>query len=111
AIEAPEETTTSGGTTAETYQNYIGIYDDSQAIYVEVPVEWADVDGSAWLDDDGSVLGSSLYASTDINGFETTYDTPGMQILAGAFFGDSAMGDLLNLLDYSGGCTYDGRYD
>ncbi len=102
---------TRSGDTATTYQNYVGIYDDSQAIYVEVPAEWADVDGTNWIGDDGTVLGSSLYASPSIEGYNTTYSTPGMQILAGAYFGDTAMSDLLDLVDYSSDCTYDGRSD
>lgn len=102
----------SGSTDTATYENYVGIYDDSQAIYVEVPAEWADVDGSNWLDsDDGSVLGSQLIASTDIAGFSGNYVTPGMQILAGAYFGDTTMGELVDVFDFSGDCTYDGRFD
>ncbi len=111
-VAAPEggEPTTSGGTA--TYENYVGIYDDSQAIYVEVPAEWADVDGSNWVDsDDGSVLGSELIASTDIAGFSGTYETPGVQILAGAYFGDTTMGELVDVFDFSSDCTYDGRFD
>ncbi len=102
----------SGSTDTTTYENYVGIYDDSQAIYVEVPAEWADVDGSNWIDsDDGSVLGSQLIASTDIAGFSGNYVTPGMQILAGAYFGDTTMGELVDVFDFSGDCTYDGRFD
>ncbi|MBP6016355.1 MAG: serine protease [Candidatus Promineofilum sp.] len=111
AVEVDEEAAAGSGDTATTYQNYVGIYDDSQAIYVEVPAEWADVDGTNWIGDDGTVLGSSLYASPSIEGYNTTYSTPGMQILAGAYFGDTAMSDLLDLVDYSSDCTYDGRSD
>ncbi len=111
-VAAPEggETTTSGGTA--TYENYVGIYDDSQAIYVEVPAEWADVDGSNWVDeDDGTVLGSELMAAPTLNEFSTTYTTPGVQILAGAYFGDITMGELVDFFDFSADCTYDGRFD
>ena len=59
--------TTTGGTA--TYENYVGITDDSQAIYVEVPAEWAEVDGSNWVDDeDGTVLGSELLAGLEGGG-------------------------------------------
>ena len=34
-----------------------------------------------------------------------------MQILAGAYFGDTAMGELLDLIDWSSSCTYEGRFD
>ena len=111
-VAAPEggEETTSGGTA--TYETYVGIYDDSQAIYVEVPAEWAEVDGSNWVDDeDGTVLGSELMAAPNLNEFSTTYTTPGVQILAGAYFGDTTMGELVDFFDFSADCTYDGRFD
>lgn len=115
-VEVPEEGSGSsagggaGGGATTTYQNFVGITDDAGALYVEVPVEWSDVDGSNWVGDDGSVLGSGLSASTDLNGFNTTFTTPGVQILAGTQFGDSAMGDLLDTVDFSDSCTYDGRF-
>ena len=110
AVEVAEEPAAGGNATA-TYTEFVGIYDDSQAVYVEVPVEWADVDGSNWVGDDGSIYGSSIIASTDIEGFSSTYTTPGMQILAGTVFGDSTMGELADIMDFSDSCTYDGRFD
>ncbi len=110
AVEVAEEPAAGGNATA-TYTEFVGIYDDSQAVYVEVPVEWADVDGSNWVGDDGSIYGSSIIASTDIQGFSSTYTTPGMQILAGTVFGDSTMGELADIMDFSDACTYDGRFD
>ncbi len=114
AVEVPSEPasggSSGGGGSAPTYTEFVGITDDSQALYVEVPVEWSDIDGSNWVGDDGSVLGSSLYASTDIAGFNSSYTTPGMQILAGNKFGDTLMGELLDLIDFTGDCTYDGRF-
>ena len=97
AVEVAEEPA-AGGDAPATYTEYVGIYDDSQAVYVEVPVEWAQVDGSNWIGDDGSIYGSSIIASTDIEGFSNTFTTPGMQILAGTVFGDSTMGELARLL-------------
>ena len=94
-----------------TYTEYVGIYDDTQAIYVEVPVEWADVDGSNWVGDDGTVYGSQLMAAPNVSEFSNTYTTPGVQILAGAYFGDMTMNELVDFFDFSGDCTYDGRFD
>jgi len=111
-VAAPEggESSTESGT--GTYENYVGIYDDSQAIYVEVPAEWAEVNGSNWVDDDdGTVLGSELIAAPNIADFSGTYTTPGVQILAGAYFGDTTMGELVDFFDFSADCTYDGRFD
>lgn len=94
-----------------TYQDYVGITDDYEAIYVEVPVEWWDVDGSNWVDDDGTILGSSLYASTSIDSFNSDFSTPGMQILASDQFGDTQMYELLDLVDFTNSCDYGGRFD
>jgi len=111
-IEAPEGGESAVAEGAPTYENYVGITDDSEAIYVEVPVEWAEVDGSNWVDDeDGTLLGSELIAAPDIAGFSGTYTTPGVQILAGAYFGDITMGELVDFFDFSADCTYDGRSD
>lgn len=116
AVEVEEDTgASSGGNTgggAGTYQEYVGIYDDSNALYVEVPVEWSDVDGSNWLDDeDGTVLGSELMASTNLAGFSSDYVTPGVQIIASAGLGGQEMGSLVDFFDFSTDCTYDGRFD
>jgi len=103
-----------GGDTggAATYQNYVGIYDNANAVYVEVPQEWADVDGSNWVsDEDGSVLGSELIASTNIAAFESDYVTPGVDILASAGLAGQDMGGLVDLFDFSTDCTYDGRFE
>ena len=111
-IEAPEGGESAVAEGAPTYENYVGIYDDSQAIYVEVPAEWAEVDGSNWVDDeDGTVLGSELMAAPNLAEFSGTYTTPGVQILAGAYFGDITMGELVDFFDFSADCTYDGRFD
>jgi len=110
--EGADTGSTGGDTGAATYENYVGIYDDSNAVYVEVPVEWAEVDGSNWIDeDDGTVLGSELLASTNIAAFNSDYVTPGVQILAGAYFGDTTMGELVDFFDFSTDCVYDGRFD
>ena len=111
-VAAPEGGESAVAEGAATYENFVGIYDDSQAVYVEVPVEWVEVDGSNWIDeDDGTVLGSELMAAPNLNEFSTTYTTPGVQILAGAYFGDTTMGELVDFFDFSADCTYDGRFD
>lgn len=110
----PQPDTTSGGGGGETttYTNYVGIYDDSGAVYVEVPAEWSDIDGSNWISSDtGSVIGSSLYASPSIADFNSTYTTPGVQILASAGLGGGDMSGLLDFFDFSSDCTYDSRND
>jgi serine protease Do len=118
AVQVEGEETTTGGDTGggetggTTYENYVGVYDDANALYVEVPAEWADVDGSNWIDDsDGTVLGSQLTVSTSIENFNADYVTPGVQILASAGLGGQDMGSLVDFYDFSTDCTYDGRFD
>lgn len=95
-----------------TYANYFRVDDDSGAIAMEVPVEWADVDGSPWLDtEDGSVIGASLQASTDAVLFDS-YEAPGVLFLAASIEpGEFDAGGLLDLVDFSADCSYDGRYE
>lgn len=47
---------------AADYDSYVTVEDDSGAITMEVPEAWDAVDGSLWLDDDGTVLGAQLSA-------------------------------------------------
>jgi serine protease Do len=94
-----------------TYSGYVLITDDSGAIEVEVPQEWTDVDGSAWVLD-GEVIGVTVSASSDLAGYNDTFGTPGM------FFGASRslveeydVNGLLDAVDFSEDCTFDGRYE
>jgi len=111
AVDVPDSSGNGGDSGGATYANYVGIYDDSQAVYVEVPQEWADVSGANWVGDDGTVLGSELKASTNIAGFEGDYVTPGVDIIASPGLGGSTMDELVDFYDYSTDCTYDGRFD
>jgi len=110
-VDVPDSSGNGGDSGGATYANYVGIYDDSQAVYVEVPQEWADVNGANWIGDDGTVLGSELKASTNIAGFEGDYVTPGVDIIASPGLGGSTMDELVDFYDYSTDCTYDGRFD
>jgi serine protease Do len=108
AQEVGSEVVEEGNQSTETYSNYVGIYDDSGALYMEVPAEWADVDGSNWVSE-GAVFGASLIAAPSVEGFNTTWDTPGVQMLASAQLASSDMAELLSFFDYSADCTYDSR--
>ncbi|MCL4804143.1 MAG: trypsin-like peptidase domain-containing protein [Anaerolineae bacterium] len=109
---APEEGATSGDTGGgATYTEFVGITDDAGAVYVEVPAEWSEVDGSNWLGDDGSVLGSELMAAPDLDGFSNTYTTPGVQIIASSGLAQQDQASLVDFFDFSTDCTLDGRYD
>ncbi|HSN75447.1 MAG TPA: trypsin-like peptidase domain-containing protein [Anaerolineae bacterium] len=109
AQELTDEATTADteAAAAESYDNYVAVNDDTGTLTMEVPVEWSDVDGSAWLLD-GEEIGLSLTAATSVADFNNTWDTPG------AFFGvsdqfDLTTDELLDSFDYSDDCTYDSR--
>lgn len=99
-----ENTTTAG------YSGYTTVTDNSSILTVDVPVEWADLDGSPWTLS-GETVGVSVSAAPDLNGFNTTWTTPGI------FFGASdtliqefaSMEEVLDILDFSDSCTYVGR--
>lgn len=111
AVAAEDDVTdTTTDTGAQVTNDYVGINDNSGAIYMEVPSTWTDVDGSAWTDE-GTVIGSQLLASTSIDGYSNTFTTPGVQLLASTGFAGSTMDELLDLFDFSDNCTYDGRSD
>ncbi len=99
-----------GGDTSGTYQEYVGISDDFNSIYVEVPVEWGQVDGAPWEDEEG-LLGGSIIAAPDIAGFTDTYAVPGLQIWASNQLGGGPMSELVDFFDFSDACVLDGRYD
>lgn len=108
-----EEVTEETGETpnAETYEEYTVISDESGQLSMEVPVEWADVNGAQWTVEEQPV-GIALSAAPSIDDFYGTWTTPGV------FFGASRT--LLNsydeagLLDdtsFEGTCEFDGRYE
>lgn len=91
----------------DAYDSYVTVIDDSGLLQMNVPVEWAQVDGSPW-ELEGAVIGESLTAAPDIDGLFNRWDTPGV------FFGtteqfNSNIDELLDSLDYRENCTYEGR--
>lgn len=101
-----------GETTAEEYTEYVEVIDDTGDLIMEVPQSWVDVDGSPLLDDDGSFLAASIQASNNLDGFWSTYATPGVVFYARDTLGQGVDVDsLLNDLSGSYECDYDGRYE
>lgn len=93
------------------YTEYVTITDDTGTLSVDVPAEWADTSGSAWVSDD-TEIGQAVAAATSLDGFYNTWTTPGV------FFGASESlvaemdeQSLLDSFDYSADCALDGRYD
>ena len=110
AQEIAEPGAGAGEGTAFTYENYIGIFDDAESVYMEVPEEWSATDGTPW-EDEGEILGASLIAASDLQGFNDTYETPGVQLLASNILAGSDMNELVDFFDFSEDCAYDGRFD
>jgi serine protease Do len=99
--------------TDQTTGGYITVQDDSGAIQMSIPAEWAQVDGQKWVDGD-LVLGASITAAADVDAFISEYYEPGV------FFGASdqiaKLGGYVQLLDvyretYRKDCELVGRYD
>lgn len=93
---------------AEPTGNLVTVTDDSGQLNLAIPASWGQVDGSAWVNDSGENLGIRLVASPDVNGFLSSWSTPGVRFSASDSLGMGAA-DLIDLLDFSGDCTYDGR--
>lgn len=94
---------------SETYDEYVIVSDDSGVLEVEIPAAWEDVDGGPWVSNDEEI-GVRIIASIDLDDMLGGWDTPGL------FFGVSASlvqtkstEDLLDDIDYSNACTYEGR--
>jgi serine protease Do len=95
------------------YSGFVPVSDDYGAIQMNVPAEWADVDGSYWTDE-GDTIGAAISAAADLDSFYNTWNE------SGVFFGASddlaKLGGYVQLLDirrdaYNQDCKLDGRYD
>ena len=96
-----------------TYTEYTVISDDTGAMQVEVPVEWSDVDGAPYVDDEGRDI-TDVRASSDLAAFQETWNTPGVIFSASSDWAATASEEALldRLLEsLQTQCTYDGRYD
>ncbi len=95
--------------TGTTY-TYTEVRDDDGILVMQVPTTWTDIDGRGW-EFDGEIVGNTIVAAPNLTDFYGTWTTPGV------FFGASAVlteryapGGLLDVYDFSGECTLDGRY-
>jgi len=103
----------SGITSDQPSGDYMLVTDDYGALEIEIPTWWNDVDGSAWVYD-GDVVGASIWAAPDIDGFWNSWDTPGVM-----FDVSDDIADLVGYIqlldirreDILNYCELDGRYD
>jgi serine protease Do len=96
-----------------TYTEYTVISDDTGAMQVEVPVEWSDVDGAPYVDDEGRDI-TDVRASSDLAAFLETWNTPGVIFSASSDWAATASEEVLLdqfLESLQTQCTYDGRYE
>jgi serine protease Do len=107
----------SGGTSDDgstgAYGSYMAVTDDYGAIQIEVPEAWAEVDGSPWVDG-GDVIGASIWAAPDLQGFVDTWDVPG--VIFNVSDDLARLGGYVQLLDiyretYLQNCELDARYE
>ncbi|MBW7882020.1 MAG: trypsin-like peptidase domain-containing protein [Caldilineaceae bacterium] len=90
---------------------YMRIVDDSETISVRVPESWIDIVSEDWDLGDGPI-GVALTATPDLDGFNDTWETPGVFIgvsedVAAVFTPEG----VLDAFDFSDTCTYDERID
>ncbi|MEZ4515063.1 MAG: trypsin-like peptidase domain-containing protein [Chloroflexota bacterium] len=94
-----------------TSYNYITVNDDSGTLTVEIPAEWGEVDGSAWVDGN-ETIGVGLRAAPSLDNFYNSWTEPGMIFGASSTLAQSMNEQvLLEEFDYSDSCTKEGRYD
>ena len=95
------------------YSEFVTVQDNYGAIQVNIPSAWSEVNGDEWVID-GDTIGASITAAASLDGFNNTYDEPGV------FFAASddvaKLAGYIQLLDayrdvFRADCDYDGRYD
>lgn len=105
---------TTGDTGAAGYESYTTVTDDTGALQVEVPTAWSDIDGTEWVLEDGTYLGPSITAASSLDGFWSSWTTPGVFFAAITDVdAGTAPGEYLDprIDAFSESCTYEGRSD
>jgi len=113
ASELGDEVGAPGEAAGPGYSSYTLVTDDSDAIQVEIPVEWDDLNGGNWTRDD-RIIGAAISASSNLDDFWNTFSTPGVWFGASAelvYQYYDAASFLDTLADYSDSCTYEGRFE
>lgn len=93
---------------------YMAISDDYESLYVEIPSDWNQIDGSLWSDYWGDLYfeAADLVAAPDVDGFLNYYDYPGIRFSASEDWGE--IGGYIQLLDgikwmYEENCSWEWR--
>lgn len=107
----------SQGSGGESTPGYTLLTDATETLQVEVPESWSDTTGGPWAQEElgGEELGPSIVAAPDIQGFNDSYDVPGVFFAASSSileqFPDDPANAILDedFLDFSSDCEYEGR--
>lgn len=81
------------------YLEYVQVTDDTGVIVVDVPTDWFDLDGEPRED-----FGPSIVAATSVEGYFTTWDTPGVEVAATREFDGSQLDELMDILIEDADC-------
>jgi hypothetical protein len=96
----------------------MGITDDLEVLYVEIPSNWNDIYGSMWESTwrgNISFSAPNIIAAPNLDDFTNYWGAPGVDFAASADWGN--IGGYVNLLDdaaytwYEDSCDKTGRYD
>lgn len=98
---------------AARYSGFVRVEDETGLLVVEIPIEWADVDGTAWMVD-GDSVGPSISAAGNRGAFFGTWTEPGVffaapQILTQRF-DENALLDFAQTQFNFSSCNYLGRF-
>jgi hypothetical protein len=103
-------------TDTSTYANYTLYTDDTGQIQIEIPDEWAEIDGRPWEADWGSFTftAPSITAAGNLDNYYNTYGESGVFFSASKRLGE--IGGYLQLLDgvrgwHEDSCDLNGTYD
>ena len=113
AQELQDDVEDQGSAASASYSGYMGVEDDTGAIYMEVPYEWSDVRGDLFTDNDGSPMGASITAAADLDAFGSAFDVPGVLFIASRQLAQNYNEEtLLNEVALDTSCaSFEGRYD
>jgi len=98
----------------QAYSEYTAWTDNLEAIQVEVPTSWVEVDGAPWTSDTGANF-ASIWAAPNLQDFDGTWGTPGVKFNVTA--DKDKVGGHIQMLDNSrstaflSDCSLDDRYE
>ena len=98
---------------AARYSGFVRVEDETGLLVVEIPIEWADVDGTAWMVD-GDSVGPSISAAGNRGAFFGTWTEPGVFFAASQIltqrFDENALLDFAQTQFNFSSCNYLGRF-